>query len=320
MIEWRFTPEDVARVRFAFSPLWELVLSLIVLRDPARHSLHLPWVRNVRPVLASLDLTELFALVPVRGVTADFLTAPPTTPLPEFAAELQLVRQVPAEQVLADVADVVGVPEPILARLRADPAAAVDRVTDTLQLYWDRALAPYWPRIRALLEADVRWRSRRLAVGGARALFEDLHGTVTWHGGRLTAADRYHYAGALSGEGLLLVPSTMAWPDVRKMVEPYQPTIAYPARGIATLWETGAPASPAALTALLGRTRARLLTALAEPGTTTELAAQLEVTAGAVSQHLGVLRTSGLVASVRVARTVLHHRTPRGDALATPDR
>jgi len=45
MIEWRFTPSDVARIRFAFSPMWELHLSLIVLRAPARHALHLRWLR-----------------------------------------------------------------------------------------------------------------------------------------------------------------------------------------------------------------------------------------------------------------------------------
>jgi hypothetical protein len=41
VIEWRLTPEDVARIRFAYSPLSELVLSLIVVRAPARHALHL---------------------------------------------------------------------------------------------------------------------------------------------------------------------------------------------------------------------------------------------------------------------------------------
>jgi len=95
VIEWQLTPEDVARTRFAYSPLCELVLSLVVLRSPARHSLHLPWVRSVRPRLSDLDLTELFALTPVQGVVADFLSPPPTSPLPDFAAELDLVRTTP---------------------------------------------------------------------------------------------------------------------------------------------------------------------------------------------------------------------------------
>lgn len=80
MIEWKFTAEDVARVRFGFSPLSELVMSLIVLRAPASHSLHLPWARATGPLAANLDLSELFALVPVHGPTANFLTPPQASP------------------------------------------------------------------------------------------------------------------------------------------------------------------------------------------------------------------------------------------------
>ena len=41
MIEFIFTPSDVARVRFAFSPLGELAHSVRVLADPSRHALKL---------------------------------------------------------------------------------------------------------------------------------------------------------------------------------------------------------------------------------------------------------------------------------------
>ncbi|MDA0633045.1 hypothetical protein OUY22_06400 [Nonomuraea sp. MCN248] len=63
-VTWVLKPEDVARIRFAFSPLWELVASLRTLQDPARQALHLPWLTCVRPRLAGLDLDELLALVP----------------------------------------------------------------------------------------------------------------------------------------------------------------------------------------------------------------------------------------------------------------
>jgi DNA-binding transcriptional ArsR family regulator len=319
VIEWTFTPEDVAGIRFAFSPLWEAVMSLIVLRAPASHALHLPWVRATRPMAADLDLSELFALVPVRGPTADFLAPPPASPLPEFAAELEVVRRTPPERVVAELPQVPGLPEPVADRIQEDPGAAVGRLADALQAYWDAALAQHWPRIQALLEADVLWRSRHLALGGTRALFDDLHETITWHGGRLSAADPFEYSGSLSGEGLLLVPSVMPWPDVRKMVEPYQPMLAYPARGIATLWETGTPPAPGALAALVGKTRAALLTALAQPASTTTLAQRLSITPGAVSQHLSVLYGCGLVARSRVSRSVLYRRTRSGDMLLTED-
>lgn len=316
MIEWSFTPDDVARIRFAFSPLVEAVLSLIVLRAPESHSLHLPWVRATRLLVAQLDLSELFALVPVQGDTADFLTPPPSSPLPDFAEELEAMRATPAARIVAELAAVPGLSAAVLKRTSADPDAMIDRLAVTLQAYWDIALAPHWPRIAALLEADVLWRSKRLASGGAAALFEDLHETIAWCGGRLTAADRHDHSGSLTGEGLLLVPTVMAWPGVRKMIEPYQPQLVYPARGIATLWETSPPPAPGALAALIGSTRAILLTALAEPSSTTGLATRLRITPGAVSQHLSVLHDAGMVTRSRVGRQVLYWRTRAGDNLA----
>ncbi len=320
MIEWSFTPDDVARIRFGFSPLFELVMSLIVLRVPGSHSLHLPWVRATRPLVAGLDLSELCGLVPVHGPTADFLAPPPASPLPDFTEELEAVRATPPDRVVAELTKVPGLAAEVGQRIRDDPGAALGRIAGTLQAYWDVALAGHWPRIQALLEADVLWRARRMTAGGAAALFEDLHETIAWRAGRLTAADLSQYSGSLSGEGLLLVPTVMTWPGVRKMIEPYQPMLAYPARGIGTLWETGLPPSPHALAALIGHSRAAMLTALAEPCSTTALARRLQITPGAVSQHLSVLVDAGMVTRSRVGRRVLYRRTRTGDMLATASR
>lgn len=66
---------------------------------------------------------------------------------------------------------------------------------------------------------------------------------------------------------------------------------------------------------LFGRTRAVLLTLLAEPMTTTELARRTAVTPSAVSQHLRVLRDGGLVNRARSGRSVLHLRSELADQL-----
>lgn len=99
------------------------------------------------------------------------------------------------------------------------------------------------------------------------------------------------------------------------MVEPCRPFLVYPARGLATLWETGKQPSGGALAALLGRTRAQLHTILAAPGSTTSLARRLGITPAAVRQHLIVLKNSGLVTGTRDGRAVLYRRTTRGDTL-----
>jgi DNA-binding transcriptional ArsR family regulator len=112
------------------------------------------------------------------------------------------------------------------------------------------------------------------------------------------------------------VPSVFLWPQVAAHIDrPWPATLIYPARGIAALWETPAPAAPGALGALLGRTRAGLLTALDQPASTTQLARSLGLTTGAVGDHLATLHGAGLLTKARSGRSVLYRRTPLGDAL-----
>jgi len=63
-----------------------------------------------------------------------------------------------------------------------------------------------------------------------------------------------------------------------------------------------------------------MLTALAEPCSTTALARRLQITPGAVSQHLSVLHDAGLVTRSRVGRLVLYRRNRSGDMLAAARR
>ena len=63
----------------------------------------------------------------------------------------------PADQVRAEVRRVYA-PQPLpplLQPFEDDPPAAVAALAELVRAYWARALAPHWPRIRALLEGDV---------------------------------------------------------------------------------------------------------------------------------------------------------------------
>jgi hypothetical protein len=151
-ITWALRPEDVARIRFAFSPMWELVASLRTLQQPARQSIHLPWLKAVRPRLAGLDLSELFALVPPSGYLADFITPPPDTPMPDFAAELDRVRRTDPALAREEALKVRGTDPAVIERFVADPEAGVSRVADALEAYWEGCFAEFWPRVYALLE------------------------------------------------------------------------------------------------------------------------------------------------------------------------
>jgi hypothetical protein len=50
------TTQDLTRIRFAFSPLWEVVASVRVLKTPADNPLHLPWVTQTRTRLTETRL------------------------------------------------------------------------------------------------------------------------------------------------------------------------------------------------------------------------------------------------------------------------
>lgn len=320
MISFRFGPEDLGRVRFAVSPLFELASSLDVLRDPAAHSLHQPWARAARAHVGELDFWPLDAALPDYGYCyrPDFITPPPERPVADLADELDRVRATPLEQVARELAWAYPRGLPPAARALLEDQGR-DRLVDAMAAYFDRALAPSWPAIKALLEADIAARASQLAAAGPLAALSDLHPDVAWRDGALELRRPYEETVELRGRGLLLIPSAFAWPRVWPMFDaPWQPALVYPARGVGSLWAPRARPAPDALSALLGRRRAEILAQL--PASTQELAQRFDASPGGVSEHLGVLRAAGLVQRRREGRAVRYVRTEMGDDLARIER
>jgi len=319
VVRFVFSLEDLARTRFAISPIGELAFSLQALRDPSRAALHVPWVRSLSGRLSGLALEQAVALTPPRGFTPDFIAPHPSGPLGDIADDLAALRATPLEAVVADMrlfatqhARGPQIAKPWLA----DPAGELARLADLFEAYWERAIAPVWPRVRAFLEADVVHRARRLANGGPQALFGDLGSGIAWRESHLEVEVPLHDATfGLGGQGVLLVPSAFVATGPAVVDRPgWQPTVIYPARGIATLWNDSAPA-PDGLARLLGATRAAVLTNLDAPRSTSELAERLSLSAATASHHVTALRDAGLAAGRRDGRSVLYVRTPLGDAL-----
>ncbi|WP_433166284.1 DUF5937 family protein [Kribbella sp. CA-247076] len=337
MLTITFTVPDLARTRIAVSPLWEVVASIRLLRNRRPHRFHDRWARSATERIAGVDLRLLFDLVdPGVWYTPDFLTPPPHSPFPDLTADLGVLRRVPPDQVRADL-DVLayarthplgslseasipaggGRPSGAAAELYDDPAAGIAVLAEQVRTYWELAIAPHWGRIRALLEDDLRYRGRQLGLAGPAGLFDDLAATVKWRDDSLHIRHRrFHGQRRLAGEGLLLVPSAFVWPTVySSTIPPWQPTLTYPARGVATLWDDSTRPTPAGVAAVLGRSRAEVLNQLSRPRSTTELAARTGLTPGGVSQHLSALRSAGLVTSHRSGRLVLYARTALAEAL-----
>jgi DNA-binding transcriptional ArsR family regulator len=333
MVRFVLGVEDLARTRFGISPLAETVHSLRAVSDPSRHTLYLPWIRSVRRELDELDMGLLLSLVgPPRGgerflsaasqALPDFLTPVPDRFVARLDEELARARATPTavvrRQLLATHA-----PDPVPDRLAAvtrpgarSVRALLNRICDELEHYHEVAMASTWPDMRLVLEADTTYRARQLAIGGARRLFADMHPNLRWSDGVLYIDEMVsEHTVAADGRGLLLMPSIFAAKPVPPLLADEAPALAYPSRGIATLWAPPAPRPAAALSSLIGAPRAQLLEMLAEPLPTIEIARRLKVTPSAISQHLKVLHAAGLLARARDGRQVLYRRTGLGDQL-----
>jgi DNA-binding transcriptional ArsR family regulator len=314
LAELAFSADDLAMTRFAISPMLEVVTSFRLATGGTVHPVHQPWIDQVRPrlVAAGLHAGWLADLIPTTGYLADFLTPLPSELSPSLTTELNAVRATPADQVRMDL-EVLGRTD---HALYADPGARLGRLAEEIETYWQIALAPYWARIRTVLDADVFHRARQVAEHGAARLFNDLHSTLSWDENTLRLVrEQCGFSREANGPGLLLVPSAFATHVLTCSRPPYPPQLAYPARGTGTLWEHRPVARTDAIAAVLGRSRAVLLTELDTPASTTELAQRTGISTAGVSQHLTALRDAGMVSAHRAGRSVLYARTAVAESL-----
>jgi DNA-binding transcriptional ArsR family regulator len=319
---------ELAATRFAISPLGETIRALQLLAKPDAPAVNQAWLHWARTQLRRrpLRVPRLWPLV-VTGVPSypEFLIPAPTGQWPAFSDELARLAATPALAVRAS-----------LRRVFADvpwPDSAVElferpefgQIAAELADCHDRLIAPHWERIRAVLDADIAYRTGLLASGGARELFRDMHPDLQWAAGTLTLADaetgRTEFQIEKGPDGLVLMPTLFGWPDVSvRKATSTQTTMMYPARGAATVWHAIADPLASGGTAaehLLGAARARLLGELRAPATTTVLARQVGVTPSAISQHLRFLYRGGLLKRQRSGRDVLYQTSELGVALVT---
>jgi DNA-binding transcriptional ArsR family regulator len=359
MLRIVFSNEDIGRTRVAPAPdpVWELVLSLHLLQDRLRDDVTAGWRREVQDTLRRdghlAHMRLLLGLNPPRGYFPDFLT--PYDSLFGLEAGLEAVRSTPATRLRRDVSLVAAtnmMPAAAPALARGEPDV-LRHLTDSMERYGEVAIEPYWPRLRAAVEADRARRTRALLDGGTEGLLSSLRPVMHWDPGLLELEVPDYPTNRelrLEGRGLLLVPSFFCSRTPVALVDPsLPPVLVYPidrlggvlANGNGTedgsparnmflqtglgrlgMGRPGAPGDGAsaatgreALSALLGRTRAAVLEAVGGGSSTGEIARRLGISQAAASQHATVLRNAGLVLSQRDRNTVLHTLTPLGQAM-----
>ncbi|MFD4506460.1 ArsR/SmtB family transcription factor [Streptomyces sp. NPDC058457] len=308
--------------RFSVSPLWETVSGLRVLARHRRQAVYGRWTAWADEQLTNLRGDRWFRLLlwllTSGPEVPEFLVVTPGLRSVSIATEIDAVIATPAVRVRAALESAFGDDElPAAVRAAAErPEDTCRRLGERLAACHDALITPIWPRLAGVLEGDVEWRAAQLVEFGVSYVVPRLHDSVRWVAGSIVIGDPARAtARPANDRDLVFVPSAFVWPDVYLRYTPHRIALCYPARGFGSLWQRSRTSSGNALQAVLGRNRARLLQILERPATVGELAEQLGITPGAVSQHLALLRAAGLVVSRRTGRETTSLRTALGHAL-----
>lgn len=320
MGSWRVSADLLASSRFAVSPLAETVAALTVLQHPAG-----PWQQAFHA--ANRDaFGEMLTRQPARrdllarawrprrgdrpGWMADFLGSVPAGPGMSFDDELSALANEWDDDRIRSAMYSVRAGRLATSLLRP---GLREQLVGLLRWIWTVTIEADWPRRARVLQADIVSRTTLLSTRGWSGVVPTLGASRQWLGDGRLQINRYDLPerDLVQAETLVFIPvhSTGSWVT---WDEPTRYAIVYPV--------TGALAPAATIIAdglgrLIGANRARLLGALDDPRSTTQLAAASELPLGAVGNHLKVLLGAGLVLRRRAGREVLYWRTALGDAL-----
>jgi DNA-binding transcriptional ArsR family regulator len=319
-----FTARDLARTRVAEvpRPLFELDRAARALQDRSQALRLDAWRRRVRARLPAHARMAL-SMIPPVGWSPGFIFQGQAGSVEEV---LDRVRAAPREKISAALTFIAErQPIPSWARHMADDAALYRQFVDGLSSLYSVLLGPYEEQLADLCAADRAVRMRQFLDGGVEHLLAQANPQrVRWNPPvlEIRMANGIEYDLHLEGRGILLVPSMFGTRSLVADDTEAQPTVTYPVghdqplRRLTT-FAPEASKSTSAISALLGRTRAAVLTAIAEhPGCSTkELAALVGIAPASASEHATVLRQAGLTNTIRHRNIAIHSPTDLGIAL-----
>jgi DNA-binding transcriptional ArsR family regulator len=308
--------DDLTRIRFAAAPapVLETVLMLFELRQRRERS-DRGWAARARAAI-SPSTRPLLHLVPARdrALYLDVLTA-------DAEHAFQLVRDTASAvhtENLSRIEHLKTVPIPSwLYRYAEGDTTVLDAVDTALRTFHADCLAPQWSSVTSQFHADIAHRLTTIGEHGLAAMLNCLSPDL--HMAGLTITSRYPWDRHVrpNGHGLILMPSAFWTGHPLITWDPQnhsQHVLIYPA---GAQHRSGARLATrtAALSALVGGTRAAVLHALRQPRSTSDLADQVGISVSSASEHAATLRDAGIVTSHRTGQAVHHRLTDLGFAL-----
>ncbi|HEY3683384.1 MAG TPA: winged helix-turn-helix domain-containing protein [Streptosporangiaceae bacterium] len=309
MLRFHFTADALLRVRFATGPAPLLDLGIAVAALQRADPVFARWARRTRLPPTALPLLDL---IPPDALGPVFLD-----PISDsLAAGLDAFMATPRADARAELVRACR-PYGLPRRLAGRDAEAWRTVSDALRTAHDTLIARDAARVRAGFDADIAWRKRLLAEQGTAAALASVYPGSRWEGSTLLIDVPRDSERSADARGVTLMPSVF-WTG-RPMFNTHpdgSTLLVYPALTPLPLVD---PEPGDALSALLGRTRAAILSLLEDHRTTTGLARALDVSPASASAHTKALRAAGLITTYRAGKSAHHVTTPLGAALLAGD-
>ncbi|MFI6943284.1 helix-turn-helix domain-containing protein [Streptomyces sp. NPDC050418] len=316
-----FTPQDLLLTQLARQPdpMWDAVLGVQVLTtaNGLLDARLRAWKAGARRRMDSDIRAACRLLTDLAPATAtyfpDFLT--PLDASEGLDAGLDALRSTPRSRVARELAVAAGrrqLPR-WTGRLADADGTAMAEVSRSFEVVHEQLIRPEWTRVTATVEMD---RARRLGAleHGFSALLSAM-APFTWKDPVLSAPYPMDWDIRLRGRGICFVPSYFCDRLPVAIVDPHlPPVVVYPLQD-----PPDDGPGDAALDALLGANRARVLAALRTASTTGAVARLTGLRDSVVSNHLKVLRNAGLIDSERRGTHVVHTVTARGSILLRHD-
>ncbi|MEO1667193.1 MAG: hypothetical protein AAFU54_21315 [Chloroflexota bacterium] len=314
---------DLTRIRFAISPILTTVLSVrSFLQSPTTTAVMQDWHKAMVTGLDGHDLTALRLFHPLGNHTIDFMFPFPAKTENRFDDELQRIACTSISVIEAELDNlfqhgVISVED--ISNYKNLPGLLMQAV-DELALVWRNVMCPNWEKINAVLQNDIVYRSRTLANGGVLALFQGLSTDIHLESSALLSIYTQCQSDLTvepNGHGLLFVPfffsNSSVWLQTPVNTAP---TVSYQAYG-AGAWNRDVTEGNGndVMLKLFGKNRANLLYALIQPTSTKHLALKLNLTSGAISQQLNLLKEANLITSERRGRSVYYLLNEKGKQL-----
>lgn len=273
------------------------------------------WLRAARAELAPSD----FAILrPISARSGEFTPGRVNGALEGDIREvLEQIATLPIEDLLEDIAFTYGSsPPPPWSTVARQPRRWLVLYARALGRVW-RGIREPWSAAAPLIEREAERVATAAERGALPELMSGVHHRARVRDGVWLLEDVERRELQVPEAGLTMTP-VLGGPGAgraRYNDDGVLKGIIYPLPGAIRVLDGEVLPPAAALEVLLGNQRTTILRMLDQPRAAGRLAEAMVATPGAATHHLKAMEGAGLVVRERAGRTVVVHRTKRGDAL-----